>query len=314
MVVLPLVQGVLLALVLREVHLRHPLSLGGSLTPPKQQNIPVTNTAEIQETSEEPGLDSTIDVEKFSEELKTLMIPHQNLSTTSSTEESKVPISSAVSVFDGISNTSDNLPITEVLHSMIAEAPAGIPNDFENRIEENALSKAETQSGILKINDDMDVNDLAALAAALPRKKINFAQELETDSAVSSAISPMAKEVLGENFDFEELESQSEKLAELAKAANTKDISLNTVSAEVPLDVQENNAGTVQVSSPFMLGISSQLADFIESQMILPTFSNDWIQETGNTVESIEGDMSKFCFTEESQPMFVRKKKTKAMP
>jgi hypothetical protein len=52
-----------------------------------------------------------------------------------------------------------------------------------------------------------------------------------------------------------------------------------------------------------------QLAEFAIPQTVLPTFSDNWIQEAGTTAESNGEDAAKFCFTEESIPLFVRKKK-----
>jgi hypothetical protein len=134
---------------------------------------------------------------------------------------------------------------------------------------------------------------LEDLAAALPKAKIDFTQELETaPEAPGEPISPMAKELLGENFDFDALEQQTQQ-----------------TSAAVMLDVQTDETGVVQVSSPFLFADSPQLADFAAPQMISSTFSGDWIQESGSMIEPIEADASNFCFTEELQPMFVRKKR-----
>jgi hypothetical protein len=237
---------------------------------------------------------------------------------------------------------------------MIAEKSTTVPNNLENRIEESARLKEELPH---EIHNDMDNDDLDDLVAALPKTKIDFTEESEMGSEASEAISPMAKELLGENFDFDSLAKQtkqpsqspapdsgtgtgtasetSEEVSPTAKEVLDANIDAagpekqtkqpfrflapgNGTDAEnaaevahdvQTLNIQEDEAGTVQVSSPFLVANSPQFADFTTPQTVLSTFSNDWVQETGGVVEPIAGDTSHFCFTEESQPMFIRKKR-----
>jgi len=292
-VLIPLVEGVLLALVLREVHIRHPLPLGGSLTPPKPREIRVADMAEIQET---PATEDIVDGENVEEK------EGAQLDTSPDLADDKL-LSSITSVFDEATNIQENFPVSDILNAMIAGAPAGVPDDFEHRIEETAHARSDVRN----INNDMDADDLDALAAALPpREKIDFTQELEENSEVPDAISPMAKELLGENFDFDALEEQAKESFKSLAPINDTD---KEDASEVTFDVQEDEAGIIQVSSPFIVDVTPQLADFAEPQTVLPMFSSDWIQETESIVESLEGDVSQFCFTEESRPMFVRKGK-----
>jgi hypothetical protein len=306
---------------------------------------------------------------------------------SSPSREETMPVPSAVDVFDGARNIPDNLQVNDALNTMVAEKSAVIPNDLENRIDASARSSASNSAVLNDPRDDMDLDDLKALAAALPGTKIDFKNELEADSDTSK-ISPMAKELLGD-FDIDTLQTKSinpispvptaseeketeeqeveEQVLEEQVVADqeTSDISesispevqelpdgnrtsdtpkkkplkisipvqdtdtreeaedsqntpvpsdsaepMETVAAEVALDVQEDESGTVQVSSPFMFNVVPQLADFAVPQTIFSTFSNDWIQESGSMSDSVENDVAKFCYTEESRPMFVRKKKT----
>jgi hypothetical protein len=293
--VIPLAEGVLFALWLREVHARHPLPLGGVIatgraTPSANVSLPAAEPVDTENAPE--ATESPVPPEPAAEE------PRE---TTPPEASPKEP--SEVSVFDGTEKIPQNMPVNEILEKMTTASPQEIPNDFEHRIESSARSEDELHSGIQHtIMDDMDENDLAALAGALPRDNIDFKKELETDSDNVEEISSTAKEVLGEDFDLDALETQATEFA--TALAEKKE------STEIPLDVQENETGTIQVSSPFATNVSPQLAEFIIPQTIFSTFSDDWIQEAGDAAETIAGDPENFCFTEESRPMFIRKKKS----
>jgi len=183
------------------------------------------------------------------------------------------------------------------------------------------------------IEDDLDQADLQALADALPGKKIDFSKEIEMDSPVSEPISPTIKEVLGDNFDFQALEQQIQESTESVEQTadgmeqtadgrqqtaecdeplpSASEVDTAVYPVDVPLDVREDESGTVQVSSPFMLDVSSPFATgFSVPQTVFPTFSNDLLQESRSTAELMTGDITQFCFSEESQPMFTRKRKS----
>jgi len=305
-IAMPLALGGLLALVLREVHIRHPLPLGGSITPPKQRAGSVDDSDVIQKMSNSDDImdsDDITDTETTEGQIDPKIISLSEIAA-------EQPVIPKVSVFEDAANIPENVPVNEILNSMVTETPSELSNDFEHIIE----STAQTRSGIHVINEDMDAADLEALAMALPREKIDFSKELESDTETTDAISSMAKEVLGEDFNFEGLEQakqspflQPDSDDSNINAANTGDAASENWT-DVVLDVQENETGMVQVASPFIFNDAPQLADFIVPETILPTFSNDWIQETGSTYEPIEDDLSQFFFMEESRPMFVRKK------
>jgi len=280
-----LATGVLLALLLREIHARHPLPLvepgyvNAWLHPETKINI--ADSIKVQETTDEPVADGATDTGDIAEEVDAELVDTENAS-----------FQSGISVFDGSGIIPKDLPVSAALNSMTATGSAVIPNELEYRIEESTRLKDGLPQEVRSIRDDLDCDDLEDLSTVLPKAKIDFTQEFETDPEVSETISPMAKELLGEDFDFDTLEQQSQR-----------------ASADIALDVQTDDTGTVQVSSPFLFADSPQLADFAVPQTVLSAFSGDWIQESGSVIAPAGADASIFCFTEESQPMFVRKKK-----
>jgi len=294
-IVFGLAWGALFAFLLREIHLRHPLPLGGTigLRKPSKTKSSITEnvdteTPEVVETANESTAGDSFGNAEIDNPLST-----NDSNTDSPSEGQDAPVD--VSVFDGTENISDNLPpVTDTLEAMIAETTPTIPSEFESIIERRAKTKDEVLSEISSITDNLDQDDLRALEDALPGTKIDFSQELETEEETADAVPSIVKEVLGEDFDLNALEEQAAQIRQSLQP---------TV-----LDIQESETGIVQVSSPFMAYVP-QLADISVPQTILPTFSSDWIQESGSASEHLEGDPSLFCFTEESRQMFVRKKK-----
>jgi len=283
-IVIPLAEGMLLALVLREVHIRHPLPLGGT--------IGVRKTVKSDAVAAEEGEISAASAEDAEPPTAETLTGE---STAVPTTEAQTAPPVETSPFDGAKNIPEQLPINDVLEAMTSEVAPAIPNDFERFIEESAQSNDEVISGLRTGGDEMDHDDLLALEEALPGTKIDFSQELETPAQEDDPVSPMAKELLGEQFDFEALERQTDQFKQSFQPS--------------ALDVREDESGMVQVSSPFM-SATPQLAEFSMPQMVLPAFSSDWIQESGNHGVPIEGELSQFFYTEESRPMFVRKRKT----
>ena len=370
---IPFAEGVLLALLLREVHVRHPLPLVepgyfNAWLPPK----PKAEVAEPAESVTNEAVDAGEVVEEPS--------------PAGSTDGDGGSPQPGASVFDDVKNVPNNLPVNDAINAMTANVSDTVPQDLESRIEETTRLKEELPQEIGHVKDDMDLDDLNDLVAALPKAKIDFSQEHGTDPGVHEEISPMAKELLGENFDFNALEQQALKShANLMAAKETNDAKAATTepattepaatepttteptttepattepavaeptatepaaaepvtaepaateptatepvatestatepataepvvtepvkgSAEVTLDIQEDNSGNIQVSSPFFCTDDPQLADCAIPQMVLPMFSDDWIQ----VIEPEETDAAHFSFSEELQPMFMRKKK-----
>ena len=340
-VVIPLTEGALLALLLREVYIRHPLPLGGTIgmrkihsnSSPSAESVSVesseveTSAAESIAAFPDTVTDNENNPEASNAETAFLTdVPTADVASADSTNEDILALHSGVSVFDGTENIPENLPIGNLFESMTADDSVIVSSDLENRIEASALPVDEIPEELHSHPDDLNSDHLQALAEALaeslPRTKIDFSQELETNPEQTDSMSPMAKELLGVNFDFDALEQQSAQAKQsfkfLASVDNTdrKDSESFAASMEadkIALDVQENGAGTVQVSSPFVVNTVPQLTDFTAPEMILSSFSSDWIQEMNSASDgAMAGEPAKFCFTEELRPMFVRKKKDTA--
>ena len=325
-VLIPLAEGALFALLLRELYMRHPLPLGGAIVPwcrlPPAKPIETVQSAEAAEIQditdavtdsgniqEAPNAQDAPPVDLFAED-----IPPADPAD----EQSETP-HAGVSVFDGTGNVPDHLPINNLIASMTGEASVIVSSDLENRIEAAALSAAEIPEALQTPADDMNPDHIQMLAEALteslPQTKIDFSQELETDPEHVDTVSSMAKELLGENFDFDALEKQSLQAKQSIKfpapIENIDGETSETGLTEIALDIQEDESGTVQVSSPFAVNIAPQLTDLTAPQTVFSTFSDDWIQETNSTAdEMMIGDPTRFCFSEESRPMFVRRSKS----
>jgi len=268
----------------------------------------IAESAETQGIMDEYAIDGVTAREDITEGSENQVIEAEVMEAT---DEANGSFSSGISVFDSSVNVPQDLQINDVLDLMTADRSDLVSDDIENIIEESAILKGEISPKVPDIRDDMDQDDLEDLVAALPKTKIDFAQESEAAPDDLETISPMAKELLGEDFDFEQLEKQAKESFKFLAPAPVQETDAEDL-PEVVLDIQEDASGTVQVSSPFLFAASPQFADLAVPQTILPTFSDDWIQETNNVVESVEGDASNFCFTEEMQPMLVRKKKRTA--
>ena len=298
----PLAEGVLLAFLLREVYARHPLPLvePGYINAWYRPPSKIVDPTEGQVATAESATGDVTSEEKTADNAEIPAAPTSSESAPQPTE---------ASVFDGSENVAKYLPVNEALDSMTAEKSENVPHDLENRVEESTRLKDGVPNEMSHIKDDLDLDDLEDLAAALPKTNIDFTQEHEPDQEAHEPddhekIVPLAKELLGENFDFNALEQDKPHWVHVPVHDTNAENSV-----EITVDVQEDNQGGIQVSSPFLYTEAPQLADFSMPQMILPTFSDDWIQESDNIIEPTTENVANFCFTEESPPMFVRKKK-----
>lgn len=294
--VIPIAKGVLLTLLLREVYTRHPLPLGGTIGPRKPRR---PTSIESVETTDESSTEETAETENNTEEPNesTFPIPESIAAELSVNEPApKEPITTdnaaapaGVDVFKEAEKVPEALNISSVLEAMTAETSATLPNDLENRIEASSQHIDKFYSEIL--DDDDDAGGQQIPAKQQPSTPIDFARELEEDPEHTGTVSSLAKEMFGENYDFDALEQTAGDQRQTAA-----------------LDIREE-AGTVQVISSYTFDTAPQYADFAMPQTVLPTFSADWIQEPNSTNGWSEGDAAKFCFTEELRPMFSRKKK-----
>ena len=309
-IVISLAEGVLLALLLREMCHRPSLALplGGRIVPMWwKQHEPVPDTTasaeDVANAVEDTGSASAVTVTPtLPPDSSPTVLP---ITDADSEVQQITPEPPEMSVFDGAQNVPEDLMVGNVLDAMTMETPAANLQDFERIIDASARSE-DAMSDVNDASiDDMNTDDLQALADALPGTKIDFSQEIDYEAV--SEMHLMEKELLGEDFDLEALEQQAQQVKESLGFFATPD---GTNEKTQMLEVREDiSTGTVQVSSPFMIDAVPQFADLAIPQTILPTFSNNWIQEAGTTAESGEEDAAKFCFTEESIPLFTRKKK-----
>ena len=300
-IVIPLAEGVLVALLLRELCNRPALALplGGRIVPMWwRRSEPVSSaTAYVVDVVHAPSDVAVTD--SIPDDLVALISPSDSpptvLPIADSDAKPNLPWGSGTSVFDGTQNIPKDLLVGNVLDAMIMETPAANLHDLERIIE----ASAQTNDAVSKIGsastDDMNLDDLQALAEALPGTKINFSQEIDHEE--SSEMHSMEKELLGEHFDIEALKQQSQQVGAI-------------LAAETLLDVREDvSSGTVQVSSPFISKVGQQFTDVTVPQTVLSMFSDNWVQETGGVTGTSQEDATKFCFTEESSPLVMRKKK-----
>ena len=415
-VIIPLAEGVLLAFLLREIYNKHPLPLGGTIgkREPPQPKVRIVEEDVAEEAEEEVSEVDSPPEDPAEEENEPEEAPDEEPQAKPSPEKDDE---------DASLTGPDGLPVSDVLAEMMAEIEAAIPGDLERTIEEASLSPDALLPKMQALDEEQQEKeqydeDLQALADTLQEEKIDLAEEFDGfdgDAEDSGAISSLAKDVLGEDFDFDSLTKQPleqsessadkpdsegvgesdepnyaglpdipdvfddlpetmpdlsdaasepldasddlpETMPDLSDAASEPpDVSddlpdmmpdlsdaaseLPDISADLPeiaadlsdetaeppeiiseqsgeaeyaelpeLEIFEDESGTVQVSSPFISSVIPQLADFSAPQTIVPTFSSDWIQESASVLEPFEGDVSQFCYTEESRPMFVRRK------
>ena len=298
--IIPLAGGVLIALLLREIHIRHPLPLGGTIGPRKPPKVKA-RPAEIREMPIDPDEAKAFNSYVFGED------------PPDKPQESASTVSSASDETAGFDDDSAG-DVASLLNTMTSATPKPKPHDDESIIEASAQSKTEAQSGLKEITDDLDFDDIQALMDALPGDKMDPAQELsavQPGVQADDAISLMAKELLGENFSSDAVEKQSdENQSDETPSNEEQSEQIRESLPPLELDIQEDESGTVQVSSPFFAHVIPQLAEITIPETILSTFSNDWIQESGSTGCTLDGDPSQFCFTEESRPLLVRKRKS----
>ena len=307
-IIIPHAYGALFALLLRELHVRHPLPLGGTIgirpSKVKPENAELAEEQDMLPDSAvftKPPLTDEADTENSPVESTApdaAELPPEDALPAETANEELPTAPPEVSVFDDADHHATGWSIGDLLESMTAEASTIIPNDLEGRIEEKALSSDDMPPEWHSHSDEGKQNNVQALAAAMPGTKIDFTQESETTPELAEPIAPMVKELFGENFDFNAFEERTRLEKQSLHSAET-DTSEHTTSAATVLDVQEDVPGMVNIL-PVTFDATPQLADFAEPQTILPIYSDDWVEATNSTDESIEGNVEELFFTEGS--------------
>jgi hypothetical protein len=280
-------------------------------SPESPKVIPEIVPTEMSETSEmisEPEIQSPLD--EFQPELSTK--PKEIETNLSSVFDNQL---------DNQKVLANTFRIDDVLDEMTNENPPIIPADLSLRLEEdsspeNRIKQIENEQDWQEPDEneilaqianpaDADSNNLSLLQSDVP-----FNQE-ENPNNVHSDISPMAVELLGEDFNFNsffENKLKHKKVREEPISIHQEPISIH----EEPISISEISPGIYQADGGCINIANKQvMRDLLpKEQEVVSLYSGNLIQ---NAV--IEPDSSeiaqKFSFTEESLPMFVRKKNRK---
>lgn len=346
LILLPLTEGFLLAWGLRTLYLeKFPELLEGEESDVEiTSRDPVSESAEDERTDEEvPGDENP---ETGEEDVATL--PDEEESTEESGVESErkadedvMPENQAESVpteaededlpeSSGIPDQgASQFPVDNIIDGMLSENRPEIPEDLSARIEEDE-ARSEGKFGGMDFDplDDEDelMNRMMENIGANNSEDdspINFQDDLSPDEAATE-ISPMAVELLGEDFDFDSLieEAEQEKpetldaeddfdWQDIARSAGkfvgkseNDSIGMETDPSEAS-DISGNEG--LFHSEAISFGDDS-LSNILSGEVdVLPVFPDELCQNTIVEPETPR-EAERFNFVEESRPMFVRKR------
>lgn len=160
--------------------------------------------------------------------------------------------------------------------------------DMLARALENAGSAAESTDGNIDFDDE------------------NFLDRVAEETYTHREISPMAVELLGEDFNFEALLADENRIPVDEAKAPSDAVGSETVEPQIAFREWED--GTFQAESECYTDDVSLLELLPGEQDIVSVFPEEWVRQ-----DVIEPDTSaeaeKMSFVEESRPMFVRKTK-----
>ncbi|MDR3197674.1 MAG: hypothetical protein LBU34_07360 [Planctomycetaceae bacterium] len=217
--------------------------------------------------------------------------------------ENKLP-----SVFDDQNMLPDSFKINDVFDEMVGETPLVIPADLSSRIEEhdspkNPMNPMENEEEQDLLKPDENEIFTKTIAPTKPDNQPHSQPEIthnnfnneENSEAVNSEISPMAVEILGDDFNFDSFFEEKLK----PKQKNKE-----------PITVHEIGQGIYQADGGFVTNDSTLLNLLPKEQTIVSSYPDNLIQ---NAV--VEPDLSEtaqdYSFTEELAPMFIRKRNKK---
>ena len=301
----PLGYGVALAVLLKEIHGRQ----AGEIVEKTESVPPEKEAVEPDVTADEPVTDEPVakGVEPSSEESvqpedatpeTSPEIERQNVSSETDSEETESQEPPLHSVFDDQGLLPKSFKADEVIDEILNEDRAETPDDLSSRIEEDS-DDFETQSESFEQDQDNDFFDLEddilvramEFAESGKENKIDFSGE---ESLTPDAISPTARELLGEDFDFDSLTAPIFDPNDAVKATE-----------EAPL--RELGGGAYQAETPMMTDDLSLLDAMPEEQDIISAFPREMVQNV-----MIEPDHSEAArqhsFVEELRPMLVRQR------
>ncbi|MDR2439702.1 MAG: hypothetical protein LBE12_10095 [Planctomycetaceae bacterium] len=281
-----------------------PAVIESTVTEPTVTEPTVTEPAVTESTVSVPDSElntgSVPSSVKSESEYQSLPDPSQPETTTKpESSENKLP-----SVFDDKNRIPDTFKIDEIIDEMVNENPPIIPTDLSLRMEQDNSSEAlmnqmENEQEQLEQDENEILTQIMAPTGSnnqpLSLSEISFdnLNEEENVNTVHSEISPMAVELLGEDFNFDSFFEEKLK----SKPQNQE-----------PIPVYEIGRGIYQADGGFLAN-DLMLPNLLpKEQVIISLYPDNLIQ---NAV--VEPDLSEttqnYNFTEELLPMFIRKKK-----
>ncbi|MDR0704220.1 MAG: hypothetical protein LBF88_04455 [Planctomycetaceae bacterium] len=226
------------------------------------------------------------------------------------------------SVFDNQNMLQNTFRLDDVLDEMVNGNPPIIPADLSLRLEEdgnpenriNQMEKENNEDGLeldedeneilAKIADsaDFDSNNLSFLQPNISFNReaaaFNQAENNEENlDAVHSDISPMAVELLGKDFNFNSFFEEQLKHKKVR---------------EEPIMISEPSPGIYQADGGFINVTNNRIMRELlpKEQEVVSLYSDHLVQNAVIEPDSSE-TAQELSFTEESLPMFVRKKNRK---
>ncbi|MDR2705929.1 MAG: hypothetical protein LBC02_09150 [Planctomycetaceae bacterium] len=218
------------------------------------------------------------------------------------------------SVFDNQKVLADTFRIDDILEEMVTEDPPIIPADLSLRLEEDGKPEKQINQMEKENNDDdwlePDENEILAKIANPADADSNNLSFLQPDvpfdqtennkenlDAIHSDISPMAIELLGEDFNFNSFFEE--------KLKPKQDREESTVVSEISPGIYQADGGFINVANKQVM---HELLP--KEQEVVSLYPDHLIQNAVIEPDSSETTQN-LSFTEESLPMFVRKKNRK---
>lgn len=238
------------------------------------------------------------------------------------------------------------IKVDEAFEEMFSDNEPTVSPDLERRIEENEdledrLARFEQKEKETEKDEGISEEDILneAIAENNWESDPSFHVESEEQQGQTELFSSMARELLGEDFDFDSLderysENQMPEPVEISEEYSNfpekecvleesvfdvfpnenqtefTDFETKTFEPPATISAESIDDGVFQsFGGAKRIVDSSLLADLMIEQDVLPVFPKELIQDT--LIESDDSEAAKQnSFVEESKPMFVRTKKT----
>jgi hypothetical protein len=283
--------------------------------------------ASDSELNTEPFIPSAISETSIdSKTSETPVISEKNSETISETNsgteqpltpEEIQPEKKPSSVFDGQKVLlPDTFKVDDILDEMVNDNPPIIPADIALRLEADGTSESrisqmqhENQQDVLEPHENEILTKITAANNAddqsLSQPEMmfhDFNHDTENTNTVHSEISPLAIEVLGEDFNFNSF--FNEKLKSKQENSNQEN--------KEPITVCEIGQGIYQSDGGFLTVTNDRiLHDLLPKEQEIVSLYPDHLIQNALIEPDFSATARNFSFTEESQPMLIRKKNKK---